>query len=67
MEGDHPLAERVKGTWPRPLVGVPEEPERGRFEACSADPVGRAYPRRPDGRTLFPSRRRFIVATPGGA
>ena len=39
-----------------------EEPERGRFEAAYAALVARAYPPRPDGRTLFPFRRLFIVA-----
>ena len=44
---------------PRPTG---EEPERSRFEAHYAELVARAYPRRPDGRTLFPFRRLFIVA-----
>ena len=63
LEGDHPVKEWTKGTWLRPLLDALDEPERGRFEACYADLVARAYPRRPDGRTLFPFRRLFIVAT----
>jgi trans-aconitate 2-methyltransferase len=32
------------------------------FEAAYAQRLRAAYPRRPDGRTLFPFRRLFIVA-----
>jgi trans-aconitate 2-methyltransferase len=63
LEGEHPVKEWIKGTWLVPLLDALAEPERTRFEACYAELVGRAYPRRPDGRTLFPFRRLFIVAT----
>jgi trans-aconitate 2-methyltransferase len=62
MEGDNPVKEWTKGTWLRPLLAALEEPDRSRFEAHYAELVARAYPRRPDGRTLFPFRRLFIVA-----
>ena len=62
LEGDHPVKEWTKGTWLRPLLDALDEPERNRFEACYAELVARAYPRSPDGRTLFPFRRLFIVA-----
>ena len=62
LEGEHPVKEWTKGTWLRPLLDALEEPERGRFEAAYAALVARAYPPRPDGRTLFPFRRLFIVA-----
>ncbi|MBI3625879.1 MAG: methyltransferase domain-containing protein [Candidatus Rokubacteria bacterium] len=62
LEGDHPVKEWTKGTWLRPLLDALEEPERSRFEACYAGLVAHAYPRRQDGRTLFPFRRLFIVA-----
>ena len=62
MEGDNPVKEWTKGTWLRPLLAALEEPERSRFETHYAELVARAYPRRPDGRTLFPFRRLFIVA-----
>jgi len=39
-----------------------EEPERAQFERCYAGMVAKAYPRRPDGRTLLPFRRLFMVA-----
>lgn len=62
LEGDHPVTEWTKGTWLRPLLDALDEPERSRFEACYAELVAHAYPRRPDGRALFPFRRLFIVA-----
>jgi trans-aconitate 2-methyltransferase len=62
LEGDHPVKEWTKGTWLRPLLDALAEPERRRFEACYDGLVAHAYPRRPDGRTLFPFRRLFIVA-----
>ena len=62
LEGDDPVKEWTKGTWLRPLLDALDEPERSRFEACYAELVARAYSRRPDGRTLFPFRRLFIVA-----
>ena len=65
LEGDRPVVEWVKGTWLSPLLGALEEPERSRFESRYAELVARAYPRRPDGRTLFPFRRLFIVARAG--
>ena len=63
LDGDNPVKEWTKGTWLKPLLDALAEPERTRFEARYADLVARAYPRRPDGRTLFPFRRLFIVAT----
>lgn len=62
LEGDHPVREWVKGTWLRPLLDALQEPERAHFEARYTELVTRAYPRRPDGHTLFPFRRLFIVA-----
>ena len=66
LEGDDPVKEWVKGTWLRPLLAALEEPEKSQFEASYAELVARAYPRRPDGRTLFPFRRLFIVARAQG-
>ena len=62
LEGEHPVKEWTKGTWLWPLLDALDEPERSGFEACYAELVARAYPRRADGRTLFPFRRLFIVA-----
>ncbi|MGH7315895.1 MAG: methyltransferase domain-containing protein [Candidatus Rokuibacteriota bacterium] len=63
LEGADPVKEWTKGTWLKPLLDALEEPERSRFEARYAEMVARAYPPRADGRTLFPFRRLFIVAT----
>ena len=62
LTGDHPVKEWTKGTWLAPLLDALEEPERSRFETTYAELVAPAYPRRPDGRTLFPFRRLFIIA-----
>ncbi len=62
LEGENPVKEWTKGTWLKTLLDALQEPERSGFEARYADLVARAYPRRPDGRTLFPFRRLFIVA-----
>jgi trans-aconitate 2-methyltransferase len=66
LEGEHAVVEWTKGTWLRPLLDALDEPDRSRFEARYAEIVDAAYPRRPDGRTLFPFRRLFIVARAGG-
>ena len=66
LEGEHPVKEWVKGTWFAPLLDALDEPDRSRLEAHYAALVARAYPRRPDGLTLFPFRRLFIVARARG-
>ena len=63
LEGDNPVKEWTKGTWLSPLLAALEEPERSRFEAAYAERVLEAYPRRGDGKTLFPFRRLFMIAT----
>ena len=63
LTGEDPVKEWTKGTWLKPLLDTLTEPDRSRFEATYAALVAPAYPRRPDGRTLFPFRRLFIVAT----
>jgi trans-aconitate 2-methyltransferase len=63
LTGDDPVKEWVKGTWLRPLLDTLDEPERSAFEKSYAELVRVRYPSRADGRTLFPFRRLFIVAT----
>ena len=63
LEGADPVKEWTKGTWLRPLLDALAEPERSRFEARYAELVADAYPPRADGRTLFPFRRLFLVAS----
>lgn len=62
LEGENPVKEWTKGTWLRPLLDALAEPERSGFEAAYGALTARAYPPRPDGRTLFPFRRLFLVA-----
>jgi trans-aconitate 2-methyltransferase len=62
LDGEHPVKEWTKGTWLKPFLDALEEPERSSFEARYAELLAPAYPRRADGRTLFPFRRLFIVA-----
>jgi trans-aconitate 2-methyltransferase len=52
----------VRGTALRPLLEALAPEERPEFEVAYAARLERAYPRRPDGATLFPFRRIFIVA-----
>lgn len=63
LTGDNPVKEWTKGTWLRPLLDALDEPERSEFESTYADLVLGHYPQRPDGTTVFPFKRMFIVAT----
>ena len=62
LEGDNPVVEWTKGTALRPYLDALEEPERAAFLAAYAARIAAAYPKQPDGRTLLPFRRIFIVA-----
>lgn len=62
LTGDNPVADFVKGSWLRPYLDALDGDERAAFEAAYRARVARAYPTRPDGTTLFPFRRLFIVA-----
>ena len=52
----------VGGTGLRPFVQSLEGAERAAFMAEYAARLSEAYPRRADGKTLFPFRRLFVVA-----
>jgi trans-aconitate 2-methyltransferase len=62
LEGENPVAEWTKGTWLRPLLGALGDKDRQLFDSEYRKRVAEAYPRREDGRTLYPFRRLFIVA-----
>jgi len=62
LEGENPVAEWTGGTWLPPLLAALEEPERADFAQRYRARVAAAYPPEPDGRTLYPFRRLFIVA-----
>lgn len=62
LEGDDPVVAWTSGTALKPLLDALDEPWRGAFLAEYRARVAEAYPRRPDGRTLFPFRRLFLLA-----
>jgi trans-aconitate 2-methyltransferase len=62
LEGENPVAEFVKGTQLKRFLDALEEPERGEFEGEYAKRILAAYPKRDDGKTLFPFRRLFLLA-----
>jgi trans-aconitate 2-methyltransferase len=62
LHGPMPVLEWVRGTALRPLLEALRPEERPTFEAAYQARLAYAYPRRPDGATLFPFRRIFIVA-----
>lgn len=66
LDGDNPVVQWTKGTALKPLLDALDEPERSLFMAEYSRRIAAAYPRRADGRTLFPFRRLFIVATSRG-
>lgn len=63
MRDAEAIVEWYKGTGLRPfLEALDSEGERARFRSDYLEQIRRAYPRRSDGRVLFPFRRLFIVA-----
>jgi trans-aconitate 2-methyltransferase len=63
LEGDNPVLEWVKGTGLRPILNGLDDKERETFLAEYTRRLRATYPVRADGRTLYPFRRLFIVAT----
>lgn len=61
LEGEDPVKEWTKGTWLKRFLDALDEPQRSEFEAEYARRLRRAYPPAPNGKTLFPFRRLFIV------
>ncbi len=63
LEGDDPVVEWMKGTGLRPyLQGLGSDVEREAFLAAYRAKVDADFPKQPDGTTLFPFPRLFIVA-----
>jgi trans-aconitate 2-methyltransferase len=60
-DGEHPVAAWTRGTWLVPLLAALDEAERGEFMRAYEEHLAVAYPRRPDGHTLFPFKRLFLV------
>jgi trans-aconitate 2-methyltransferase len=63
LEGDNPVLEWVKGSGLRPILNGLDEREREIFLVEYARRLRAAYPVTADGRTLYPFRGLFIVAT----
>ena len=63
LEGDDPVLEWVKGTGLRPILNGLDDTDRERFLAEYKRRLRVTYPVRGDGRTIYPFRRLFIVAT----
>lgn len=62
LEGETPVLDWVRGTALLPVLEALTGAELEAFLAEYQARLAAAYPRRPDGRTLFPFRRLFIVA-----
>ncbi|MFQ5534986.1 MAG: methyltransferase domain-containing protein [Sphingomonadales bacterium] len=62
LAGANPVADWTASTAMRPFLDGLEGEERAQFEKAYRERIARAYPRRPDGATLLPFRRLFILA-----
>ena len=62
LEGDDPVYDWMSGTALLPVLDKLAPAELPAFKDALCARLGAAYPRRPDGRTLFPFHRLFIVA-----
>ncbi len=62
LDGENPVAEFVKGTQLKRFLDALEEPAQSAFEGEYATRILAAYPKRNDGKTLFPFRRLFLLA-----
>ncbi|WP_029009135.1 methyltransferase domain-containing protein [Azospirillum halopraeferens] len=63
LEGERPVLDWTRGTALLPFLdALPDDATRDAFLAAYQARLATAYPRRPDGVTLFPFRRLFIVA-----
>jgi trans-aconitate 2-methyltransferase len=62
LSGDNPVVGWTKGTALRPYLDALDEPDRTAFLDAYAARVAAAYPPQPDGTTLLPFNRIFLVA-----
>jgi trans-aconitate 2-methyltransferase len=63
LAGDAPVLEWVKGTGLRPVLHGLDPELRDHFLAAYRERLAVAYPGGPDGTTLYPFTRLFMVAT----
>jgi len=62
LRGDNPVVEFTKGSFVGAWLSILPEDDAREFETQYRERVAAAYPAQPDGATLFPFRRFFIVA-----
>ena len=62
LEGDNAAAEWIKGSALKPLLDALDEDEAQDYFSAYSALAQKAYPARPDGKTLYPFRRVFVVA-----
>lgn len=67
LEGPDPVFRWTESTILRPLLPALTPDESADLQAAYAEALRAAYPPEPDGGTLFPFRRLFLVARPPGA
>lgn len=63
LVGENPVVEWTKGTVLRPVLGALDPVETAEFLTEYGRRIALAYPKSPDGTTLFRFRRLFLVAT----
>jgi len=63
LDGPDPVLEWVKGSGLRPILNELSPDERATYLEQYARRLREAYPQRANGRTLYPFRRLFIIAT----
>jgi trans-aconitate 2-methyltransferase len=62
LTGDDPVLEWITGTALRPIIDRLSDDDWQRFRRQIIPLLDAAYPARPDGRTLYPFKRIFVVA-----
>ena len=62
LEGENPVVEFFRGTQLRPYIHDLSESDAEEFVAAYAAKIARAFPEQPNGKTLLPFRRIFIIA-----
>lgn len=63
LEGEDPVVEWMRGSGLRPVLDRLDPPTGEEFVAAYAAAMRDVYPREPDGTTLFPFQRVFMVVT----
>jgi trans-aconitate 2-methyltransferase len=62
LDGKDPVVNFMRGTALRPFLSVLPEAESAKFIDAFAQRMAVAYPAQPNGQTLFPFRRLFLIA-----